>query len=331
MYNLTEEYFDSHKKVTVESAEARFSFCLTGATPLSLEFKRGEKFLSVIDGYQTPEEFNSGSGSRNWIMTPFANRIAENKYTFLGEEYHLFPVPPKQKVIHGFTSMEKFEIINMDTKLEAATIKLKNTSIRKNRFKGYPFDVDVFVDFTLTQDTLSIKVTGHNISDEPIPFWSGWHPYFRTCEEGIEHLRIELNAKSIILMDSNFIPLPGNEAYSEISLLPDFDLRPTNGSSAKTVNRKVFDLCYADLTADADGRFSTTIIDDKNKISLRVFQNKGVTLIFSGDSLAERKRKSIAVEPMQCLTNGFNRSEFEKDITILPGQTKSFEFGVELL
>ncbi len=331
MYRPTEEKFGSHDKIAVESSNVKFAFCLTGATPLSLEFKKGEKFLPVIDGYQTPEEFDSGSGSRNWIMTPFANRVADNKYAFRGTEYHLVPVPPKQKVIHGFTSMEKFEMINMRHEFDSLIIRLKNSSIRKGRFEGYPFDADVFVDFKLSNDLLSIKVSGHNISNEPIPFWSGWHPYFKTCEEGIEHLRLMLKASSIILMDSNFIPLPGDDAYSEISLHPDYDLRPAENINTKTISGKVFDLCYADLTANADGRFSTTIIDDKNKISLRVFQNKGVALIFSGDSLLERKRKSIAVEPMQCLTNGFNRREFENDITILPGDTKSFEFGVELL
>lgn len=331
MHTLTEEKFGSHKKIIVEASDVKFTFCLTGATPLSLEFKSGEKFLSVLDGYQTPEEFDSVSGSRNWIMTPFANRIANNSYIFLGKEYHLVPVPPKQRVIHGFTSMEKFEIISVESGASSVTIRLKNSSIRKGRFKGYPFDVDVLVDYKLSKDALSIKVTGHNIFNEPIPFWSGWHPYFKTCNEGIEHLRVELDAKSIILMDANFIPLAGNDAYSDIALNPKFDLRYSKNREAKTIDGKIFDLCYANLIAGADGKFSTAVIDDKNKISLQIFQNKGVTLIFSGDSLTERKRKSIAVEPMQCLTNSFNRSEFEEDISILPGQTKSFEFGVRYL
>jgi aldose 1-epimerase len=64
---------------------------------------------------------------------------------------------------------------------------------------------------------------------------------------------------------------------------------------------------------------------------LKVFQNKGVTLIFSGDSLIDRKRKSIAIEPMQCLTNSFNRKEFEDEITINPGEEKSFKFGVKFI
>lgn len=331
MHTLTEEKFGSHEKIIVEASDVRFTFCLTGATPLSLEFKKDEKLLSVLDGYQTPEEFDSGSGSRNWIMTPFANRIADNSYIFLGKKYHLEPVPPKQRVIHGLTSMEKFEIISVESGAGSVNIRLKNSSIRKDRFAGYPFDVDVYVDSTLTKDALSINVSGQNLSGVPVPFWSGWHPYFNTCDDGIEHLRVELDAKSIILMDENFIPLAGNDAYSDIALHPKFDLRSSGNGEAKTIDGKIFDLCYANLIANADGNFSTAIIDDANKISLRIFQNKGVTLIFSGDSLTERKRKSIAVEPMQCLTNSFNRNEFEEDITILPGQTKSFEFGVRYL
>ncbi|MBX2977189.1 MAG: aldose 1-epimerase [Ignavibacteriaceae bacterium] len=332
MYTISHEKFGAHTVINLASATEKFSFCLTGGTPLSYKIKKnGDVFFDIFDGFRTPEEFDSGNGSRNWIMTPFANRIAEDSYTFNGKNYKLHPIPPKTRVIHGFTAMEKFEIIDSLVSEAYAKVTLKNSSIRKEKFVGYPFDVDVFISFELSQNKLSIVVTGENLSDVPIPFWSGWHPYFKTDEEGIENLQLKLNATKIILMDESFIPLPDEQAYGEISNYPDFDLRGNPHIGESRVNGKIFDLCYADIVSDEDGFYSTKIIDETNNLQLRVYQNKGVTLLFSGDSLADRKRKSIAVEPMQCLTNSFNRKDFYDEITILPGKKSSFLFGVEVL
>lgn len=332
MYTISNEKFGAHRVINIASKTENFSFCLTGGTPLSYKIKKnGDNFFDVLDGFRTPEEFDSGNGSRNWIMTPFANRIAEDSYTFNGKDYKLLPIPPKTRVIHGFTSMLKFEIIDSLVSDTSAKVTLKNSSIRKEIFAGYPFDVDVYISFELSNNKLSIEVTGENLSDVPIPFWSGWHPYFKTNAEGIENLKLKLNAKKIILMDKSFIPLPDEQAYGDISNYPEFDLCGNPQSSESRVDGKFFDLCYADIVRDGDGFISTKIIDEENNLQLRIYQNKGVTLLFSGDSLADRKRKSIAVEPMQCLTNSFNRKDFCEEITIQPGEKSSFLFGVEVL
>jgi galactose mutarotase-like enzyme len=62
---------------------------------------------------------------------------------------------------------------------------------------------------------------------------------------------------------------------------------------------------------------------------IEIFQQGGVTLVYSGDQLTSRKRHSIAIEPMQYITNAFNRKELKEKVLIKPGEKSIFNFGVK--
>lgn len=50
--------------------------------------------------------------------------------------------------------------------------------------------------------------------------------------------------------------------------------------------------------------------------------------VFTGDTLARDRRRSIALEPVETPTNAFNQAELADAITLQPGETRSFRFGV---
>lgn len=303
---------------------------LKGATPLLFETPFGDNVFNILDGFSSEEELATGRGARNWIMTPFANRVRNGRYTFNGIEYQLQPVAPRDYVIHGYTSHEIFEIDSIETTDEFLKVVFVNRSIRPEVYSGYPFAIDVFVSFKLFGSKVSIKVEGKNVDDKPLPFFCGWHPYFKTSDMGIEHLLLTVNAKSNILMDEKFFPLESNDAFVPIEKYPHINYTPHQSDKERIINGRVIDNCFADLMLDDRGYAKNILFDPENGMEISVFQKSGVTLVFTGDSLKERKRKSVAIEPMQSLTNTFNRPELMHDFTIEAGKSSVFEFGFEV-
>jgi aldose 1-epimerase len=53
--------------------------------------------------------------------------------------------------------------------------------------------------------------------------------------------------------------------------------------------------------------------------------------VFTGDTLARDRRRSIALEPVEVVTNAFNRAECVAALRLDPGDTRTFRFGVRFL
>lgn len=309
---------------------SKLEIALKGATPLSFNIPINGNPFNVLDGFATEEELDKGSGARNWIMTPFANRVREGKYFFNGEEHQLQPVPPRDYVIHGYTSHQLFEIEKVEKNNKFIKVILSNKSIRPNVYKGYPFSLDVSVMFILSGTKVIIEVTGRNTGEKPLPFFCGWHPYFKTSDKGIEHLILTVDANSNILMDNKYLPLDGGMAYSPIHNHPDLNFLPQLTEAERTIKGRIIDNCFANLQFDDEGIASSILFDPENSLEITVFQKGGITLVFTGDTLKERKRNSLAIEPMQSLTNTFNRHELINQFTVNPGDANSFHFGFEV-
>ncbi|MGW7819567.1 hypothetical protein ACWGLF_15780 [Streptomyces puniciscabiei] len=62
---------------------------------------------------------------------------------------------------------------------------------------------------------------------------------------------------------------------------------------------------------------------------LRVWQYGGYLHVFTGDTLARDCRASIALEPVETMTNAFNRPEPAAALALEPGGRREFGFGVE--
>lgn len=318
--------FETIKVINNETNEF-IEIAKLGATLIKFVVNVNGELIDIIDGFQTEEELEYSKGARSWIMCPFSNRIKDGIYSFDGKVQKIIPAPPRAIVIHGFTSIQNFEIHNEGHGENSATVEFINKTLRKGAFEGYPFDVDVLIRFTYSATKLTINVEGINVGDSPAPFGTGWHPYFKTSDSGIENLVLECEAESIIKTDSALIPLPLPDTYQKIN--KDSQLFFGKGQNKK-INKTVFDVCFANMIHEKDKIIRTSIIDLDKKFKLTVFQEGGITLIFSGDTLQTRARNSLAIEPVQFMTDAFNRPELKDNITIFPGKKSIFTFGVEL-
>lgn len=307
-----------------------FEIALRGATPLKYNINYNNTDLDILDGFASSEEFVYSKGARCWIMAPFANRLPDGKYSFEGNDYKVNPIPPRNYVIHGFTAFETFSIEEVNEETDSISVELVNKKTRPGVFEGYPFALDVQVSFKLEENRLTVEVEGCNRGDVPLPFGSGWHPYFKTGDGGIDHLILTMNAGKIIRLDEKYFPLQGNLAYASVDDYPELNFSSKIDEGVRRINKRKLDTCYDGLVKDDDGFSRASILDPDNGLKLSMFQEGGVTLAFSGDSLSTRPRKSVALEPMQFITNAFNRSELADKIKVAPGESSRFKFGVEI-
>ena len=258
-------------------------------------------------------------------MAPWTNRIQHSRYRFGGGKPHELPKNPvKPHILHGFVGGVDFDVIAERTTADGASVTFTTSALRPGVFEGYPFSVDVEVTYALTAERLVVEIAGQNIGDGPAPFGCGWHPYFRTGSETIDHLRLAVPCRRKIVTDAELIPPPGDAAYLPIEQAGELDFRPDASGNGKPIGTTFIDGAFTDLLAGPDGLCRSWVRDDRTGVTLTVFQQGGLMHVFTGD------RRSLAMEPVQFMTNAFNRPECTDAITLRPGQESRFVFGVEV-
>ncbi len=330
-FNFYEKKFGEYETIVLadEVNGSEFEIALRGATPLTYKINLNGELFNILDGFDTPEELREAHGARCWIMIPFANRIPGGNYKVSGKNYKMDPIPSQKEVIHGFTSYESFSIKKIYSNNNYIETVLNFNKIRPGVFKGYPFALNIEINYKLEKNKITIIVSAENIGHISAPFSTGFHPYFKTSDRGIENLIFTLNANGIILLDENNIPLEKG-AFGKLDNFPQYDYRENVPEVNRIIKGRILDICYSNLKMENDGYAKASLFDPDNGLRVIVFQKGGVTLAFSGDSLKKRKRKSLAIEPMQFITNAFNRKELENKILIKPGAKSVFKFGFEI-
>lgn len=331
-YSFSEGTFGEYSTITLANTKtgSKLEVSLLGAIALKYLVPFKGELIDILDGFADPEELKSTKGARNWIMVPFANRISNGKYDFNGNEYILGPIPPRNQVMHGLLSNTRYEVFSIEKTENSISATLVNKEIRKDNNKGYPFSFDVYVKYRIENYKLTITVTGENVVDEPAPFFSGWHGYFKTGNKGIDHLELTLDAEDIIVVNKDLIPESGAKAYENISDHRELDFRSSIPGNKRLLAGKKLDNGFTNLKKYDDGYSRAKLYDPGNGLTLSVFQRGGVTLVFTGDTLPGRIRKAVAIEPMQFMTNSFNRIAESGGIIVQPGRTTEFKFGIEV-
>lgn len=303
---------------------------MRGANVLNFNINKDGKKTNIIDGFLEQEEFEKGSGARSFIMAPYSNKINNDEYEFLGNKYVLTPDEPGKSMRHGLVSKVDFDILSVHLFDKYAEITFFTECLRGKKNNGYPFDVDVYVKYKFFGDALKVEISGQNMGKTIAPFGAGWHSYFKTCDSGIDHLGIELNAEEIILIDEKQVPLRDAAAYDRLDNHKEIDFRKNRPATERVFGSAPVNVCFTKLTEKKGDFYETIISDFDNNIELTIFQQSGVTYVYTGEGLATRERKSVAVEPVEFMTDAYNREECLEQLKLMPRETKSFVFGVKV-
>jgi aldose 1-epimerase len=328
-FTVTRSHLGAQELIVLVDADAdrEVRIARRGATVLSIGSCWGDKRRNIADGFRDEKELVGHKGSRFAIMTPFANRVDDSRYTFEGKTYDLQPgaVGADRASRHGFLRGVLFDVQREHADDDKASITLVTQAIRPDVNPGYPFALDFSVTFTLDAEGLTVEAKTRNVGDHAAPTFFGWHPYFHLSDNPIEGWELHVPADKVIATNKDFIPLPGTSAWQALERADHaLDFRTT-----RTIGDVQLNHTYADLQLDADGRARTRLRDPKSGVAIAVWQEKGVMLVFTADTTDRDARKSVALEPMECMPNAFNRDDCTPLITLGPGQERRFVCGVE--
>jgi aldose 1-epimerase len=322
-FKVTPARFGQEPVVIVEGNGCVVTLAHRGATLLRWLHSTGPLETDLSDGYADAAELRGQNGVRNGILAPFPDRIALGRYEFGGSSYDLLPGQPDDDrlIYHGFLRELPTNLTDVQTGQDSAVLTFACDGIRPGAFAGYPFALDIRVVYEITASSIEITVHVHNVGEHTAPYAGGWHPYFRLGTETIDELELTIPARSVIRTSPDLIPLAGAEAYGSPPIdAPDF-------REARPIGEAVLDTSYSDLVPDDDGISRTLLSNPKTGQSLEILQEKGHMHVFTGDTLGRDQRRSIALEPVEVLTNSFNRAELVEHISLAPDSHRSFRCG----
>ncbi|MEV0736155.1 aldose 1-epimerase [Streptomyces sp. NPDC050549] len=332
-FRIAEGHLGDEPTVTVSAPDGavRAVLALRGATLLSWQVGSGAagqptELTELTDGYRDEAELRSQDGVRAGLLAPFPNRVADGRYHHDGREHDLLPGRAGDRTIyHGFAREAPFRLVAATMTPDSARLLLRSTTVRPGRYPGYPFALDLEVEYTIGRRDLGIEIRATNVGETTAPYAAGWHPYF-TLSRPIDDMVLRIPAHTLIRTDASLIPLPGTEALLPLDRCPDMDFR-----TPRRLGTAVIDACFADLAPGPGGRTETVLSDPVTGAELRVWQYGGYLHVFTGDTLARDRRASIALEPVEVLTDAFNRPELAAALSLEPGRRREFRFGVVYL
>ncbi|OOG43520.1 aldose epimerase [Rhodanobacter sp. C05] len=310
--------------LTNPGGSRRLRIARHGAALLSFEVALDGGMHDLADGYRDAAEVVSRPGSLFAIMVPFAGRIADARYSFDGQPQDLQPgiVGAGRASRHGFVRDAEFDITVLEADEHAARVTLATAVIRPQ--PGYPHAIDLAVTFTLDASGLTLEARMRNVGNSVAPCFFGWHPYFRLVHGTMADWQLQIPAQTMIRTDADLIALAGMAAYVALDDAPALDYR-----EPRLLGDSILDQGYTDLEADTDGRIRTHLRDPASGLAIAVWQERGVMHAFTADTVSRDARRAIALEPMECMADAFNRPECAEAIRLLPGAERSFRCGVE--
>lgn len=266
----------------------------------------------VLDGYAINR---IADGARGQPLLPWPNRLADACYTF-GEQRLQLPIDEVERnnAIHGLTRWRNWSVA------EQAPDRVRMEHMLHPQ-PGYPFALQLSIEYVLNDLGLTVRTSAHNLGGQRLPFGTGQHPYLTVGTPLVDsatlrlacHARLDLDPERR-LPTARMLPVEGSE----------YDFR-----QPRPIGPLVLDECYTQLDLEADGRARVTLADPATARSLTVWMDARYRYVqvFSGETLAaERRRRSLAIEPMTCPPDAF-RSQIDV-IVLEPDESIMLAWGI---
>ena len=263
----------------------------------------------LLDGYAADERSSSGRGE---VLAPWPNRIRDGSYEFDGRRHQLpLNEPDRGNAIHGLVRETSWSAV------ERAASRVVMEHVLDPQ-PGYPFSLSLRIEYQLSDEGLSVRMTATNTGTDRCPYGTGAHPYLTIGNGAIDKAVLQVPARTVLSSDARGIP-DGSASVEGTEY--DF-VRP------RTIEATRLDHAFTDLVRDEDGlaRVHLSDPDTGRRLSLWVDGSYGYLMLFTGDPLPDVNRRSLAVEPMTCPPNAFQSGEAL--IVLEPGQSASTAWGI---
>lgn len=240
-------------------------------------------------------------GYRGATLAPWPNRIVDGRYAFGGEEFQLpLTEPARGQALHGLASWLDFDA----RVVEAARVVLAAVIEPQT---GYPFRVEVEVEYRLGADGLEQTVTGRNLGADAAPWGTGPHPYLVAGEGRVDDWTLALPADSVLTVTPDRL---SPVAVAPVEAHPEFDFR-----APRVLGDTFIDHAFTGLVTEGDERVGPEAAG--YRVVLTAPGGTGVEMTWDGACPwvqvhtadtpdAATNRIGLAVEPMTCAPDAFN-------------------------
>lgn len=282
------------------------------------------------------------------VLLPFANRIAGGSYNFFGSSHQL-PQNECQDglrcdALHGFLFNRSMRVLRNETGGNFAALTL-GYEFDGTSTPGWPFKASVELTYRLEAPstagpgvaTIRTRVTNVETSTS-LPFFNGWHPYFRVADVSAARLRFDPCGSPV-----------GATAWRHVTMGKGAprkgDLIPTGRTSAWNASHTIGGTAQRPTYMD-DEFVSTAAWDDKRQCPSPMTEQWIIDQGGEGDTIAlfaDRQHRvlqiftgakegwgwdAIALEPMSGLADAYNNGNGLH--VLAAGETFDGTFGVTL-
>jgi aldose 1-epimerase len=266
----------------------------------------------VIDGFPESQWSQSGRGQ---VLAPWPNRLADGRYSFGGEDLQV-PIdePGLGNAIHGLVRWLPWRAEAHAQNVVVMTCDLHPTP-------GYPFGLQLRVEYRLGREGLSVTTTAINVGDRALPFGIGFHPYFTVGTGSIDTCTLQLPGRQRLVLDSR--SLPTGEVRTVVGTEFDF-------TTVRSIGPTRMDTAFGDLLRDGNGVAWATLTHPGRELEVALWMDDQFShlMCYTGDTLgdAARRRKGVAIEPMTCPPNALATGDGV--IVLEPTQAWTSSWGI---
>jgi aldose 1-epimerase len=256
---------------------------------------------------------------RGATLAPWPNRVTGGRYAF-GEETHQLALtePDRGHALHGLVGWLDF----VDLDQSAGRVLLATTVEAQD---GYPFRLQVRVEFELSDDGLRTTVTTRNTGTDAAPYGTGPHPYLVAGEGRVDDWTLTVPADRVLTVTADrLIPI----ALADVAAEGDgvFDFR-----APRAIADTFIDHAFTGLGRDAHGVTEVRVTAPAGTgVAMRWDTSCPWVQVHTADKAdAALNRLGLAVEPMTCPPDAFNSGI---DLIVLqPGAYSSASWSIVAL
>jgi aldose 1-epimerase len=261
----------------------------------------------VIDGFGARDAVGFARGQ---VLAPWPNRIDEGEYSFEGVACRApWDEPARRNAIHGLVRWRPWQPLDRT----AATVTMACTL---NPSPAYRWWLRLEVTYALDASGLTVTTRATNRSDASAPFGLAFHPYL-TLGGALDDATLTLAARTWLPSDERLLPT-GRE---------DVDGTDRDFRRGRAVGATQMDTAFTDLERDEEGVARVTLSSADRRVTLWADNAFGWLMVYTADTIEpERRRRSIAVEPMTCPPNAFVTGE--DVIALAPGEPWAAVWGI---
>ncbi|WP_460781044.1 aldose 1-epimerase family protein [Microbacterium shaanxiense] len=245
---------------------------------------------------------------RGATLAPWPNRVVDGSYSFGGQAHQLaLTEPARGHALHGLLAWTEFA----DRAVEDDRVVLE--AVIEPQL-GYPFRVEVAVEFRLDSDGLNQTVTARNLGTDAAPWGTGPHPYLVGGEGRVDDWTLELPASEVLTVTADRLsPI----AVDAVDAHPEWDFR-----TPRVIGDVFIDHAFTELDR-TDGFAEVRVVAaDGRGVALRWDESCPWVQVHTADlpTDAANSRIGLAVEPMTCPPDAFNSTV---DLIVLDAGTEA--------